>query len=92
MTRELVDDTTEEGKAISKLLPIKPQIKKKKYQSSRNGQRRKKKHVVRMMFFQTLSLLMYLGCERKTNLHVRGGKETESSEERQDEGIVPRNS
>lgn len=30
MTRELVDDTTEEGKAISKLLPIKPQIKKKK--------------------------------------------------------------
>lgn len=67
-------------------------LKKKKYQSSRNGQRRKKKQVVRMMFFQTLSLLMYLGCERKTNLHVRGGKETESSEERQDEGIVPRNS
>ena len=65
---------------------------KKKYQRSRNGQRRKKKQVVRMMFFQTLSLLMYLGCERKTNLHVRGGKETESSEERQDEGNVPRNS
>lgn len=29
MTRELVDDTTEAGKAIRKLLPIKPQIKKK---------------------------------------------------------------